>query len=283
MPKHVKALRVPDLQEQKHRGEKITALTAYDATMAALMDRAGIDVLLVGDSLGTVILGCDTTLPVTLDMMVHHSRAVTRGARRALVVADMPFATYQVSVSEALRNAARLMQEGGVSAVKVEGAGPVVKSVRHLTEVGIPVIGHLGLTPQKVHALGGHRQQARSRESVARLLDDAAALEDAGVFALVLECIPDEVAFEVTSQLRIPTIGIGAGPYCDGQILVSYDAFGLFDSFVPSFVKRYASLGSTILDATENYIDDVRTGRFPASGTTDFFRSSEPELVKERS
>ena len=283
MPKHVKALRVPDLQEKKHRGEKISALTAYDATMAALMDRAGIDVLLVGDSLGTVILGCDTTLPVTLDMMVHHSRAVTRGARRALVVADMPFATYQVSVSEALRNAGRLMQEGGVSAVKVEGAGPVVKSARHLAEVGIPVMGHLGLTPQKVHALGGHRQQARSRESVARLLDDAAALEDAGVFALVLECIPDEVAFEVTSQLRIPTIGIGAGPYCDGQILVSYDAFGLFDSFVPSFVKRYASLGSTILDATENYIDDVRTGRFPASRTTDFFRSSEPELVKERS
>ncbi len=283
MPKHVKALRVPDLEEKKRRGEKITALTAYDATMAALLDRAGIDVLLVGDSLGTVILGCDTTLPVTLDMMVHHSRAVTRGARRALVVADMPFATYQVSVSEALRNAGRLMQEGGVSAVKVEGAGPVVKSVRHLTDVGIPVMGHLGLTPQKVHALGGYRQQARSRESVARLLDDAAALEDAGVFALVLECIPDEVAFEVTPQLRIPTIGIGAGPYCDGQILVSYDAFGLFDSFVPSFVKRYASLGSTILDATENYIDDVRTGRFPASRTTDFFRSSEPKLVKERS
>ena len=283
MPKHVKALRVPDLEEKKRRGEKIAALTAYDATMAALMDRAGIDVLLVGDSLGTVILGCGTTLPVTLDMMVHHSRAVTRGARRALVVADMPFATYQVSVSEALRNAGRLMQEGGVSAVKVEGAGPVVDSVRHLTEVGIPVMGHLGLTPQKVHALGGHRQQARSRESVARLLEDAAALEDAGVFALVLECIPDEAAFEVTSQLRIPTIGIGAGPYCDGQILVSYDAFGLFDSFVPSFVKRYASLGSTILDATQHYIDDVRTGSFPASGTTDFFRSSEPELVKERS
>ena len=283
MPKQVKALRVPDLEEKKRRGEKITALTAYDATMAALMDRAGIDVLLVGDSLGTVILGCDTTVPVTLDMMVHHSRAVTRGARRALVVADMPFATYQVSESEALRNAAQLLQEGGVSAVKVEGAGPVVKSVRHLVDVGIPVMGHLGLTPQKVHALGGHRQQARDRGSVARLLDDAAALEDAGVFALVLECIPDDVAFEVTSQLRIPTIGIGAGPYCDGQILVSYDAFGLFDSFVPSFVKRYASLGSTILAATENYIDDVRTGRFPASRTTDFFRSSEPELVKERS
>ena len=283
MSKQIRALRVPDLKEKKVRGEKITALTAYDTTIAALLDRAGIDIVLVGDSLGTVILGYDTTLPVTLEMMVHHTRAVSRGVLRALVVADMPFLTYQVSLPATLRNAGRLIQEGGASAVKVEGAGSVLKSVRHLVDVGIPVMGHLGLTPQKVHTLGGHRPQACKPDEVTQLLTDAVALENVGIFALVLESIPDEVALEVTSRLSIPTIGIGAGPGCDGQILVTYDAFGLFDSFVPPFVKRYASLANTILDATGNYIEDVRKGRFPVPRTTPSSpsKNSKSELIEE--
>src|SRR5216684_4467272 len=216
-------VRAPDLTLMKARGERIVMLTAYDATMARLLDRAGIDVLLVGDFLGQVILGLDTTIPVTLDAVIHHTRAVTRGTSRALVVADMPFLTYQVSAEEAMRNAARLFQEGGASAVKLEGGRPVVETVHRLTEAGLPVMGHVGLTPQHVHRLGGMRRQARSDEAAKELLQDALALEDAGAFAIVLEAIPDEVAQAVTDRLRIPTIGIGAGPHCDGQVLVSYD------------------------------------------------------------
>ena len=238
-------------------------LTAYDATMARLLDRAGIDALLVGDSMGMVIMGEETTIPVTLEAMIHHTRAVTRGAKRALVVADMPFMTYQVSVAEAVRNAGRLIQEGGASAVKVEGGRGVVETASRLVEIGIPVMGHLGLTPQSVHQQG-FRPQARQPEDAEELLAEARALETAGVFALVLESIPPDVAATVSGELHIPTIGIGAGPFCDGQVLVSYDAFGLFDEFVPSFVKRYAHLGETISAATEQYIADVRAGRFPA-------------------
>src|SRR6185436_2071327 len=216
-------MRVPDLKDYKRRGEKIVMLTAYDATMARLLDRAGVDALLVGDSLGTVILGLDTTLPVTLDAVVHHTRAVSRGAERAFVIADMPFLTYQVSVEEAVRNAGRLLQEGGAAAVKLEGGRPVIDVVKRLVDVGIPVMGHLGLQPQSVHQVGGYIKQATQTEQALELMQDAVALQDAGAFSLVLESIPADVAAAVTKALAIPTIGIGAGPDCDGQILVSYD------------------------------------------------------------
>src|SRR6201987_6144102 len=260
-----KKVRVPDLAVMKERGEQIVSLTAYDATMARLLDRAGVDLLLVGDSLGNVILGLDTTIPVTLDAMIHHTRAVTRGATRALVVADMPFLTYQVSAEQALLNAARLFQEGGAAAIKLEGGRPVADTVRMLTTTGLPVMGHVGLTPQHVHRLGGMRQQAREEEAAQELLRDALALEDAGAFAVVVEAVPDAVAEAVTARLEIPTIGIGAGPHCDGQVLVSYDALGLFDSFVPPFVKQYAQLGDVVLSAARNYADAERRGGFPHS------------------
>jgi 3-methyl-2-oxobutanoate hydroxymethyltransferase len=259
-----KRIRVPDLKEKKKRGEKIAVLTAYDATMARLLERAGIDVLLVGDSLGMVVLGYETTLPVTLDAMVHHTAAVSRGASRALVVADMPFLTFQVSVTEAVRNAGRLIQEGGAAAVKIEGGAAIVDVAQRLVEIGIPVMGHLGLLPQSVHQLGGYRQQARLEQDAEKLVADARALEQAGVFAIVLESIPAEVARETTAALAIPTIGIGAGPYCDGQVLVSYDVLGLFNGAVPPFVKQYARLGEQVVAAAKAYAEYVREGRFPA-------------------
>ena len=264
MPEKLKKISAPDLKRMKKRGEKIVMLTAYDATMAKLLDRAGIDVILVGDSLGMVVLGYDTTVPVTLDDILHHTKAVTRGASRPLVVADMPFLTYKITVAEAVRNAGRLIQEGGASAVKVEGGEPVIDVVRRLVDVGIPVMGHLGLQPQSVHQLGGFRRQARDERDAAQLISDASELEKAGAFALVLESIPKGVAREVTAQLRIPTIGIGAGPYCDGQVLVSYDAFGLYDEFVPPFVKQYAKLAGQIVAAAGDYAEEVREGKFPA-------------------
>ena len=270
-------VRAPDLTLMKARGERIVMLTAYDATMARLLDRAGIDVLLVGDSLGQVILGLDTTIPVTLDAVIHHTRAVTRGASRALVVADMPFLTYQVSAEEALRNAARLFQEGGAAAVKLEGGRSVADAVRRLTAAGLPVMGHVGLTPQHVHRLGGMRQQAREEEAAQELIRDALALEDAGAFAVVVEAVPDAVAEAVTSRLKIPTIGIGAGPHCDGQVLVSYDMLGLFDTFVPKFVRQYAQLGELIFAATRNYANDVREGVYPQSAAAR--RNGAPALV----
>ena len=263
-----KKIRVPDLALMKERGERIVMLTAYDATMTRLFDRAGIDLLLVGDSLGNVILGLDTTIPVTLDEIIHHTRAVTRAASRALVVADMPFLTYQISAEQAMRNAARLFQEGGAAAVKLEGGRAVADTVGRITSAGLPVMGHVGLTPQHVHRLGGMRQQARDDDAAEELISDALALEDAGAFAVVLEAIPDPVAKEVTSRLKIPTIGIGAGPHCDGQVLVSYDVLGLFDGFVPPFVKQYAQLGEWILNAVKNYADDVRQGTFPQPAGT---------------
>ena len=251
----------------KERGERIVMLTAYDATMTRLFDRAGIDLLLVGDSLGNVILGLDTTIPVTLDEIIHHTRAVTRAASRALVVADMPFLTYQISTEQAMRNAARLFQEGGAAAVKLEGGRAVADTVGRITSAGLPVMGHVGLTPQHVHRLGGMRQQARDDDAAEELISDALALENAGAFAVVLEAIPDTVAEAVTSRLKIPTIGIGAGPHCDGQVLVSYDVLGLFDSFVPPFVKQYAQLGQLILSAARNYANEVRQGAFPQAAT----------------
>ena len=261
-------VRVPDLRQKKQSGEKIAMLTAYDATMARLLDRAGVDVLLVGDSLGTVILGQPHTLAVTLDAMIHHTMAVSRGAERALIVADMPFLTYQVSVAEAVRNAGRLLQEGGAAAVKLEGGRPVLDVVRRLVDVGIPVMGHLGLQPQSVHLVGGYRRRAADPREAAVLIEDAVALEQAGAFAIVLESIPDEVARAVTSRVGIPTLGIGAGPDCDGQVLVSYDMLGLFEGPVPPFVKQYANLAATVTAATHAYVNDVRAGAYPQAAST---------------
>jgi 3-methyl-2-oxobutanoate hydroxymethyltransferase len=257
------SIRVPDLKARKRRGEKIAMLTAYDATMARLMDRAGIDALLVGDSLGMVILGYENTIPVTLEDILHHTRAVARGAERALVVADMPFLSYQIDHAEALRNARRLLQEGGAAAVKVEGGRPIIDVVKRLVDVGVPVMGHLGLLPQSVHQVGGFLRQATRPEEADQLIADAHALEQAGAFAIVLESVPPGVARAATAHVGIPTIGIGAGNDCDGQILVSYDVLGLFDRFVPPFVKQYANLADIVASATRAYVDDVRTGRYP--------------------
>ncbi len=265
MAKEGERIRVPDLLEMKRSGRKIAMLTAYDATMARIMDSAGIDVLLVGDSLGMVVLGEETTVGVTLEMVTHHCRAVANGAARALVVADMPFLTYHTSEADALRNAGRLMQQGGAPAVKIEGGAGFFGTIRALTGAGIPVMGHLGLLPQHVHRLGGYRPVGKSCDEAERLIEDAHALEEAGAFALVLEMIPADLARRVTGELNIPTIGIGAGPHCDGQVLVSYDAFGLFQGFVPRFAKRYAELGAAMAEATRTYIDEVRSGAFPSA------------------
>jgi 3-methyl-2-oxobutanoate hydroxymethyltransferase len=251
------------LKEMKQRGEKIAMLTAYDALMARMFDQAGIEVLLVGDSLGMVLLGYSTTLPVTLDDMVHHTEAVARGARRALIVADMPFLTYQVSIEEAVRNAGRLIQEGGANSVKLEGGRGVAETVARLVEIGIPVMGHLGLNPQSVNQVGGFRQQAKSKEDARRLIDDAHALEQAGAYSIVLESIPDELARDVTAELKVPTIGIGAGPDCDGQVLVCYDALGMTGDGTPSFAKRYAQLGAEIVASAKLYAQEVKEGGFP--------------------
>jgi len=256
-------VRIPDLQRKKKLGQKISMLTAYDATMARLLDRAGVDSLLVGDSLGMVILGHETTIPVTLDAMVHHARAVSRGAERAFVVADMPFLSWQASDADAIRNAGRLMQDGGVSAVKIEGGLHAADTVRRLVDIGIPVMAHIGLVPQAIHQMGGYRVAGRTQDEADRLVEDARALEQAGAFAIVLECIPAEVAAAVTAKLAIPTIGIGAGPHCDGQVLVSYDAFGLYDEIAPKFVKQYAHLGEEMIAAAKQYIAEVEHGEFP--------------------
>jgi 3-methyl-2-oxobutanoate hydroxymethyltransferase len=250
------------LEGKKRRGEKIAMLTAYDATIARILDRAGVDVLLVGDSVGVVVLGYEHTLPVTLDDMLHHTRAVARGAARALVVADMPFMTYQVSIEEAVRNAGRLLQ-AGAAAVKVEGGAPILGAVRRMVELGIPVMGHLGLQPQSLHQAGGYRKQATQPAGVDALIEDAKALERAGVFSIVLEAVPADAAKRVTASVGVPTIGIGAGPDCDGQVLVSHDMLGLYDGHIPSFVKQYAHLADAVEQAGRAFVDEVRSGQFP--------------------
>jgi 3-methyl-2-oxobutanoate hydroxymethyltransferase len=259
----MKRLRVPDLVSMKERAERIVMLTAYDTTMARLFDRAGVDLLLVGDSLGQVMLGLETTIPVTLDAMVHHTAAVARGAQRALVVADMPFLTYQITPELAMQNAGRLFQEGGAAAVKMEGGRAITETVRRFTDAGLPVMGHVGLTPQHVHSLGGMRRQARTDETAHELILDALALQDAGAFAIVLESIPEDVAKAATAALRVPTIGIGAGPWCDGQVLVGYDVLGLSGASAPPFAKQYAQLGEEVVRAAESFAHDVREGAFP--------------------
>lgn len=242
---------------------KLTMLTAYDYSSATLVDECGIDMLLVGDSLGMVMLGNDDTVSVTMDEMVHHCRAVTRGAKRALVIADMPFMSYETGVRDALLNAARLFRDGGVRAVKLEGGTTVVPQVTALVQTGIPVVGHIGLTPQRVATLGGFKVQGKTAEAARQLLEDAKALEKAGIFCLVLEAIPASIARRITEAVSIPTIGIGAGNDCDGQVLVFHDLLGLFDRFVPKFVKQYANLREIAAKAISEYRDDVTNGTFP--------------------
>ncbi len=254
---------VLDVQRFKDEGRHFAMLTAYDFLSARILDEAGIPILLVGDSLGMVVLGHPTTLPVTMDEMVHHAKAVSRGARQALLVGDMPFMSYQASIDDAVANAGRFMQEAGMHAVKLEGGGRVVELTRRLTEAGIPVMGHLGLTPQSVHQMGGFKVQGKTDKQAARILADARALEEAGAFSIVLEGMPSKLAAEVTHALRIPTIGIGAGPATDGQVLVLHDMLGLTTGKAPKFVKRYANLADEIARAATEYAEDVRGGRFP--------------------
>ena len=258
-----RAIRISDFQQKKQRGEKLTLLTAYDAALAALLDRAGVDALLVGDSVGMVMLGYATTLPVTLDAMVHHTAAVTRGVTHAMVIADMPFLTYQVSFEQAARNAGRLLQEGGAAAVKLEGGRAVAAVVRRLVDIGIPVMGHVGVTPQSINQLAGYRKRGFDAAEAEEIAADARALQEAGAFAVVLEAVSPSLARSLTAELTIPTIGIGAGPQCDGQILVSHDMLGLSTGPVPSFVRQYARLGEEIVAAAERYVADVRASRFP--------------------
>ncbi|MGO9268483.1 MAG: 3-methyl-2-oxobutanoate hydroxymethyltransferase [Candidatus Binataceae bacterium] len=262
-------VRITELARMKSAGTPITMLTAYDFPFARIFDQAGIDVLLVGDSLGMVVQGADSTLPVTLDEMIYHIRMVARARERALVVGDLPFLTYQVSIEQALGNAGRLIKEGGAEAVKLEGGITMADTIRRLVDIDIPVMGHIGLTPQSVHRMGGHRVQGRRsghgpgcRE---RLLEDAAAVEQAGAFAMVLEGIPVELANEITQRAAIPTIGIGAGPGCDGQVLVMHDLLGLSESFVPRFAKPYANLWRDSAAAATSYIREVRERAFPAA------------------
>jgi 3-methyl-2-oxobutanoate hydroxymethyltransferase len=255
---------IPDIQKMKADGEKITMLTCYDYPTARIMDACGIDVILVGDSVGVVVAGYDNTLPVTMDEMLYHTRAVMRAVPRALVVADMPFMSYQTDISAARRNAGRLLKEGGAAAVKIEGGANMAATIRALVDIDIPVVGHIGLTPQSIHRMGGYRVQGKKHEQAERLLEDAHAVAEAGAFAVVLEGIPQSLASKITASLTIPTIGIGAGAGCDGQVLVIHDILGLCEKYSPKFVKRYADIRGTISAAVTDYIADVRNGSFPA-------------------
>ncbi len=261
---------VPEIYSRKSDQRKITALTAYDFSLARLVDAAGVDIILVGDSLGGIIQGAETTLPVTLDEVIYHARCVTRAVKQSLVVGDLPFMSYQISIEEALRSAGRLMKESGVGAVKLEGGKHMAQTISRLVEIDIPVMGHVGLTPQSYHRMGGHKQQGKKvaasnneAGSAARILEDALAVEKAGAFSVVLEGIPDALAKEITTTLSIPTIGIAAGPDCDGQILVLHDMLGVNPDFKPRFVKRYAELSSVIDLAVKEYVQEVSTGAFP--------------------
>ncbi len=252
------------LSARKGKGPTIAVVTAYDATMARLLDAGGVDALMVGDSLGMVVQGREHTLAVTLDEIIYHCRAVTRVRPRAHVVADLPFLSYQVSPEQALRSAGRLVQEGDAESVKLEGGAVRAAAVRSIVGAGIPVMGHVGLTPQSVHQMGGFRVQGKTADAAQRIFDDARALEDAGVYAIVLEGIPSDLAARITEAVAVPTIGIGAGPHTDGQVLVCYDFLGMFREFTPKFVKRFAEVGETVVQATEAFVSEVRAGTFPA-------------------
>lgn len=255
---------VPDIYKKKAEGRKITVLTAYDFPTAQIVDEAGIDIALVGDSLGMVVQGLDSTLPVTMDEMIYHTKMVSRAVKTSLVVGDMPFLSYQADKAEAVRNAGRFLKEAGAEAVKLEGGVAIAETIRAIVASGIPVMGHIGLTPQHVHALGGYKVQGRDEAAREKILADARAVQETGVFAVVLEAIPSVLAREVGEILSIPTIGIGAGPHCDGQVLVLHDLLGLFDRFTPKFVKRYASLKDDALRAVRGYKQEVENGTFPS-------------------
>lgn len=265
----MKQITTATIKQMKQNGEPITMVTAYDYAMAKNVCEAGIEMILVGDSLGNVVLGYNSTVPVTMDEMIHHTKAVMRGAQGALVVGDMPFMSYQASLVDGMYNAARFLKETGCAAVKLEGGSEVCELVHKLTQAGIPVVGHIGLTPQSVNQLGGFKVQGKSAEAAQKLLDDARSLEQAGAFSIVLECVPELLAKKVTESLpTAATIGIGAGKYCDGQVLVCNDLLGFTDGFCPKFVKRYADVHGEIVNAVKNYITDVKSRSFPAAEHT---------------
>ena len=259
-----KKLTIQDIIMMKQNGEKISMLTAYDASFAGLIDASGIEMVLVGDSLGMVLLGYDSTIPVTMEEMLHHCRAVNRGVKRAVMVGDMPFMSYQVSESEAITNAGRFLKESGCDAVKLEGGTEMCDKVKAISLAGIPVMGHIGLTPQTASQLGGYKVQGRDADSARKLLQSARDLEASGAFSIVLECIPAELSEIITKAVSIPTIGIGAGKHCDGQVLVTHDMVGMFEKFIPSFVKQYANLASQIKEAVATYNEEVKNGSFPS-------------------
>jgi 3-methyl-2-oxobutanoate hydroxymethyltransferase len=267
-----------DIQAMKNERKKISMLTAYDYPMALLEDRAGIDIILVGDSLGMTVLGYENTIPVTMDEMIHHTRAVTRGAKYALVIGDMPFMSYNTSEREAILNAGRFMKEGRADAVKLEGGAGVKDVVKAIVRAGIPVMGHIGLTPQIISMLGGFKVQGRDAQAAQRIIDDALLLEDAGAFSVLLEAIPAPIAKRITERLKVPTIGIGAGVHCDGQVLVVHDMLGLWDRFTPKFVKRYVNLSELILKAFVSYKEEVLKGEFPTDEHS--YHIDEKELSK---
>jgi 3-methyl-2-oxobutanoate hydroxymethyltransferase len=254
---------INDIKEMKQKGEKISMLTSYDYSTAKIVDEVGIPLILVGDSLGMVVLGYETTLPVTMEVMLHHTKAVVRGTQHAMIIGDMPFMTYHVSVEDCLRNAARFIQEAGAQAIKLEGGVTVAEKVRRVVECGIPVMGHIGLTPQSVHQLGGHKVQGRTSDAAARLLEDARALEEAGAFSIVLETVPAQLASLITQKISVPIIGIGAGIGCDGQVQIINDILGSFTDFVPRHAKQYARLADIIRDAITEYDKEVKAGTFP--------------------
>jgi len=267
-----------DIQAMKAAGKKITMLTAYDYPMALLEDRAGIDIILVGDSVGMTVLGYENTLPVTMDEMIHHTKAVTRGAKAALVIGDMPFMSYNTSERDAILNAGRFMKEGSADAVKLEGGASVKDIVKAIVKAGIPVMGHLGLTPQTISMLGGFKVQGKDAKAAQKIIDDALMLEEAGAFSVILEAIPAPIAKRITERLTVPTIGIGAGIHCDGQVLVVHDMLGLFDRFTPKFVKRYVNLSESMLKAFESFREEVSRGEFPTDQHS--FHIEEKELSK---
>jgi 3-methyl-2-oxobutanoate hydroxymethyltransferase len=255
---------IQDFLKKKEDGKKITMLTAYDYPFAQIVDEAGIDAILVGDSLGMVVQGRENTLPVTMDEMIYHTKIVSRAVKNAFVIGDMPFMSYQASVEDAVRNAGRFLKEAGASAVKIEGGAEIAEHIRAMTRSDIPVMAHIGLTPQSIHRMGGYKVQGKTEDAAQKLIEEAHIVEYAGAFSLLFEAIPQELAKKITEELSIPTIGIGAGPFCDGQVLVLHDVIGMFERFIPKFVKRYANLKEEALKAVKSYKDDVEQGRFPS-------------------